>query len=275
MVTNKHNLPQALVNFANSKNKGSYVENRYSVTELLMPTREIQLYRLHYREIEEDVSDIVAALFGTAAHKILEENADGNAEVKFEVEFDGCTIVGVSDLITDDAIEDYKFTSVSKIQRKDFEDWRLQGLAYAWLNYLKTGEVKRKLRFHAFLKDWSKLKSAVVTDYPVSPLYTYVYDIQDSDYDYIEKYVKDKLDDIRYNKNPVCSESDRWYTGDKYAVYKKVGDARAAYVTDSEEDAHNYITNKCSGAGEIQVRKGESLKCKYYCKVCKWCYGGK
>ena len=43
---------------------------------------------------------------------------------------------------------------------------------------------------------------------------------------------------------PMCTDEDRWYTGTKYAVYKKVGDARAAYVADTEKDAHNYITNK-------------------------------
>jgi len=57
-------------------------------------------------------------------------------------------------------------------------------------------------------------------------------------------------------------------------VFKKVGDKKAAIVCDSEQEAHDYITNKCDGAGEIQVRKGECLKCKYYCKVSKWCYGG-
>lgn len=263
------------MNFAESKEKREIKDNRYSVTELLSPTREIQLTRLHYSDIEEDISDMIMALFGTAAHKILEENSDdNNSEVKFEAKVGDCEIVGVADLITEDAIEDYKFTTTTKIQRKDFEDWRLQGLAYAWLNFLKTGDIKRKLRFHALLKDWSKIKAANTPNYPVSPIYTWEYDIQDSDYEFIEKYIKDKLKDIKENKNPQCSESERWYTGDKYAVYKKAGDARATYVADSEEDAHNYITNKLGGAGEIQVRKGESIKCKYYCKVCKWCFGG-
>jgi len=181
MVTNKLNLPQALVNFANSRDKREYTENRYSVTELGNPTREIQLTRLHRSEIQEDVADMVMALFGTAAHKILEENADENAETKFEVQVGEDTIVGISDLITEDAIEDYKFTTVSKVQKKDFSDWRDQGLRYAWLNYLKTGDIKRKLRFHIFMRDWSKLKSNAISGYPSSPLFTWEYDISDYD----------------------------------------------------------------------------------------------
>ena len=68
-----------------------------------------------------------------------------------------------------------------------------------------------------------------------------------------------------------CTDTERWYTGDKYAVYRNVGDKRAALVADTEQEAHDFITNKCGGAGEIQVRKGESLKCKYYCRVSKFC----
>ena len=276
MVTNKHNIPEAIVKFAESKEKTEYVENRYSVTELLLPTREIQLLRLHNGELEEDVSDMIMALFGTAAHKILEENAPSeNAEVKFETQVGEFTIVGVADLITEDAIEDYKFTTTTKVQKQDFEDYRKQGLIYAWLNYLKTGDIKRKLRFHMLLKDWSKIKANVITGYPTSPIYTWEYNIQDSDYDYIEKYVKDKLADIKDNKNPQCSDEERWFTGNKYAVFKKTGDTRAAYVADTEEDAHNYSSNKCGGAGEIQMRPGDNIKCKYYCKVSKYCYGGK
>lgn len=275
MITNKQNLPQALINFYNSKNKDrQYVQNRFSVTELLLPTREIQLMRLHADCITEDASDVVMSLLGTAVHKILEDNSDEDAEVKFEVNIDDCVIVGVSDLITEDAIEDYKVSSVSKVMRKDFEEYRLQGLMYAYLNYVKTGEIKRKLKFHVLMRDWSKLKANKVNDYPMSAIYLYRCDIDESDYDFIEKYIKDKIKDIKENKNPQCTDSEKWYTGTKYAVYKKAGDKKATVICDTEEEAHDVITNKCDGASEIEVRKGECLKCKYYCKVSKWCYGG-
>lgn len=268
MVTNKYNLPQSLVNLTKDR---EYVENRFSVTELLGPTREILLSRKYGKQIEVDVSDTITALFGSAVHKLLEEADSENAEVKMEYQYDDITIVGVADKITTDGIEDYKTTSVSKVQKSDFSDWRDQGLAYAWLHWKITGEIKRKLRFHALLKDWSKVRCASNANYPPIPLYTWVYDIQDSDYDYIEKKIKDKVKEIKDGTLLECTNEERWYTGDKYAVYKNVGDKRAAYVADTEEDAHAYITNKCNGAGEIEVRKGESLKCKYYCKVAKFC----
>lgn len=270
MITNKYNLPKAIVNLVKEK---EYVDNRYSVTELLAPTREILLSRLHNKEIEFDVSDTITALFGSAVHKLLEEADSENAEVKMEYTLsDGTTIVGITDKITEDAIEDYKTCSVTKIQKSDFSDWRDQGLAYAWLRFKLTGEIKRKLRFHALMKDWSKIKSANSANYPTYPLYTWEYDISDSDYDYIEAKIKAKLKDIKENKNPECTDEEKWYTGTKYAVYRNVGDKKAAIVCDTEEEAHGYITNKCNGAGEIEVRKGENLKCKFYCRVSKWCY---
>lgn len=269
MVTNRYNLPQALVNLTKEK---EYQENRYSITELLNPTREILLTRKHAKEIEIDVSDTINTLFGSAVHKLLEEADNENAEVKMEyVLEDGTTIIGIADKITEDAIEDYKTCTVSKVSKADFSEWRDQGLGYAWLYYKLKGVIKRKLRFYALIKDWSKLQASKRPNYPVAPLFTWEYDIKDSDYDYIEQKIKDKLIDIKNNNMSQCSLEDRWYTGDEYAVFKNAGDKRAAMVCDNEQEAHDYITNKCGGAGEIQVRKGESLKCKYYCKVAKFC----
>lgn len=274
-TTNKQNLPEVFVKIAESNNH-EYKENRYSITELLLPTREIILNRLHANHIEVDVSDMIPAMFGTAIHKIFEEAEPENAEVKLELNLGEYTIVGVIDKLTDDAIEDYKTCSVSKIMRKDFDDWKSQGFSYAWMWFMLRSEIKRKFRVRALMKDWSKIKAASISDYPQSPIATIEFDIQDSDYDYVESWIKQKLKDIEYGFKflPRCTDEERWYTGTKYAVYKKAGDARAAYVADNEDDAHNYITNKCGGAGEIQVRKGEYLKCKYYCNCNKYCKKG-
>ena len=128
------------------------------------------------------------------------------------------------------------------------------------------------------MKDWSKIKAANSSNYPSSAIYVWKYTIQDSDYDFIEQYIKNKLDEINTaiatGVLPECSDEDRWYTGTEYAVYKNAGDKKAAIVCDTEEEAHGYITNKCNGAGEIQVRKGEYLKCKHYCNCSKFCQKG-
>lgn len=282
-ITNKLGLPDSFVNYA-SKDTHEYKEHRYSVTELLLPTREILLNRKYANDIEVDVSDTIPALFGTAVHSVLENNTPllGGQLCELSV---SCTIgddilSGRIDLLNDkdDSIEDYKTCSVSKIMRQDFEDNRLQGLMYAYILFVKTGHVYRNIKIWNLLKDWSKIKAASSSNYPQSPIYPWFYKVEDSDIDFIEKKIKDKLKEINEaietNTLPECSDEEKWYTGTKYAVYKNVGDKKAAIVCDTEEEAHGYITNRCEGAGEIEVRKGEYLKCKHYCNCSKFCMKG-
>lgn len=285
-ITNKLNLPESIVN-ATSKDQGSHapVAHRYSVTELLQPIRQILLTRKQYDNIEEDVADMIPAMFGTAIHQFLESatpfRAGQYTEEKIESKFDEDTLVGQIDFLDIDnrIIRDYKTCSVNKIIKEDFSDWRLQGLMYAALVW-KEHDVKiKKLEFIALLKDWSKIRSATSTGYPNSGVYKWEYEIQDSDLDFmINSWIPERLTILNYHLDtdtlPECSDEDRWYTGDKWAVFKKAGDKRAAKVFDTEDDAHAFITSDCGGVGEIQFRKGESTKCKYYCPCHKFCKKG-
>lgn len=271
-ITNKLNLPQVFVNYATSDKE--YQPNRYSVTELLGSVREILLTRLHANEIKEDVADCIPALLGSAVHKILEENAPEGSEPEFkiEVEFKGKTIVGIIDLLNREQklIEDYKTCSVSKIMKQDFNDWYLQGGIYAYLILLLLGIKIKKLKFYAIMKDWSKIKCYTSANYPSSAVYVWEYDLKDSDYIYIEQYLSDKLTLIDSGINQ-CTDEEKWYTGDSWAVYKQKGDAKAIKLCSSEIEAKGYLENKLGGNGFVEKRQGECLKCNYYCKVKEWC----
>ena len=268
IYTNKLNLPEVFNKVIKDK---APIDNRYSVTELLKPTREILLTRKYYNNLETDISDGITALFGSAVHKVFEENSEENSEVKIEVQIGEDTIVGIIDHISEDSIDDYKTCSVTKVMKKDFDNNEDQIKIYAWMRFLKDGIITRKGKLYYLMKDWSKVKSATSSNYPQSPIYIHEFEIRDSDYDYVENYIMNKLGEIHKGELIECSEIEKWYTGTEYAVYKNVGDKRASYVTKDEEDAHNYITNKLGGVGEIQVRKGENLKCKYYCLCNKYC----
>lgn len=285
-ITNKLNLPESFVNYVNGDDH-PVVPNRYSCTEILGSTREIILNRRYHDKISVDVADMVPALFGTAVHQILENNTPVletglETEYSVEVEFGNQILSGRIDLLNTKelSIEDYKTCSTTKVIKKDFDDWYKQGMEYAYLVWLRRGIICRKLKFYALMKDWSKVKASIGGEYPASPIYVWEYSIQDSDYDFIARYIKVKLNDLYFaealpdDQLPMCTDEERWYTGTKYAVYKKVGDTRAAYVADTQEDACNYISNKCEGAGEIVVRKGEYLKCKLYCSCSKFCKRG-
>lgn len=258
--TNKLNLPESFMNYASNRKP---VENRYSVTELLKPIREIKLTRLHYDDIEVDVSEMIPAIFGSAVHKILEENTTENAEESFTAELGGITISGRLDLIDYDnlTIKDYKTCSVSK---KDFEDWRMQGLIYAYLVFRSKDIIIRHLKFYAIYKDYSKIRNS-----DLRPVFVYEYEIQDSDYIFIESWLKERIAALKSSEIPECSDEDKWYSGTKYAVYKKEGDKRAMAVCDTEEAAHTIVAEK---TGVIEVRYGENVKCNNYCKCRKYCY---
>lgn len=267
--TNKLDLPEIFLKII-SKDEKEPVSHRYSVTELLgNSVKEILLKRKHFNQIETDVIDCTNLIFGTAVHKIMEDNSDPEeAEVKFEVPYLNCVIVGIADNIHGDELSDYKTATTSK---KEFSDYEEQILAYAWLRFKRDGIVTKKGKAIVLFKDWSKIKAANNSDYPQSPIYVHKFAINDSDYDYIEKVIKEKLILVEKGNIINCTEEERWYTGTEYAVYKNASDKRATYVTKSEEDAHNYIRSKCGGAAEIKVRKGEYLKCKYYCNCKKFC----
>lgn len=282
-ITNKLNLPAPFVKYA-SQDSHERKPHQYSVTELLQPIRVILLSRMHEDEIERDVADTIPALFGTAVHKVIEENTDPAentfTEDQMSTTFGEDIVTGRIDYLdlNNATIRDYKTCSVSKVMKQDFEEWRYQLLMYAYLVWKTRGEMIRHLEIIALLKDWSKIKSSTSINYPQSGVYTWRYEIQDSDYDFIEKWMADRLAEINHHIEngslPECSNEERWYTGDKWAVFKKAGDKRAAKVLDSEQEAHDYITSDCGGVGEIQFREGESTRCKFYCDCCRFCKKG-
>lgn len=282
IITNKFNLPQAYVDAV--KETHPIKDKSYSVTTILNPIREILLKRRYYDDIEQDVSDMVWLLFGSAVHKIIEES-DKTGFAEYELEWpiiEDYKLTGICDLYNEElySVEDHKTASVYKIIKQDFEDWRKQGLMYAWM-LRKIGHHVSKLRFHALMKDWSArdYRQSQYTGkfYPEHPIWTWEYEISESDMIYIEEFIRNKFDEIiKYESVsdddlPICSAEDRWNDGDKYAVYKRAGDKRAIGVFDSEEEAHRCISEKCSGMGQIEVRKGEDKRCKDYCLVCKFC----
>ena len=103
IITNELNLPAPFVDAATSDHK--YTPKRYSVTAVMKGVRESILQRRHDAEIEQDASDMVWAIFGTAVHSILEqsqETADQLKENWFSVPMgDGYELSGIFDLYDD------------------------------------------------------------------------------------------------------------------------------------------------------------------------------
>lgn len=274
-ITNKFNLPDALVRLVQDS-QYKFKPNSFSVTSLLMDNRELLLNRRHDDEIEHDVSDMVNLVLGTAVHSLIEKfDTTGNAEMFLKQEIlPGYFLTGKVDLYSDYTLIDYKTATVWKVQFNDFEDWKTQGLIYAWL-LTKNGKFVKKLCFHAILKDWSPREKRIKgSDYPESQVYTWEYNVTSADLVEIEKFIYKRFNElialleVSDDDLPDCINT--WYTGDKYAVCKTEG-SRALRVLDSKQEAQDYLDNKCGGVGIIEYREGEHRKCQDYCNCCKYC----
>lgn len=283
-ITNKMNLPEALVDYVRA-NEYIPTEKHYSVTTILRGVCETILSRRHCDEIEVDVNEKINMLFGTAVHHILEQfDKTGYAEIYFKEEIkDGYCLSGKLDLYNpkEFTVEDWKTATVYKIQKRDFEDWKKQGLMYAWLCY-RQGKHVAKIRFHALLKDWSprQLKLAKLKEefYPEAQVYTWEHTVTVADLQEIEKFIYKRFEELiaseklSDNELPSCTNEETWYTGDDYAIIKN-GNTRAYRKFSTEQECNDYFLNQIKDKQNyhIEKRMGEHRKCQDYCAYCKFC----
>jgi hypothetical protein len=270
-ITNKLNLPQAIVEVA-MKNNEDYVfnPNSFGVTTLLKPIREIILSRKYRDNIEQDVSEMINLLFGSAFHKMFEELQEKDVlkeqKVSYEV-LDNMFLSGIYDRYNTKTftIEDYKTSSVNK---NDFSDYKMQGLMYAYL-LRKNGLYVENIKFYVFYKDYKQYMKDKL------PIEVLEWQVHSSELQDIERIIKEKFKALKDNHNvdddklPMCSDKERWYSGEKYAIMKH-GSSKAIKVFDNEQEAKDY------GIGDyIEKRSGINLKCEKYCSARKFCPFGK
>ncbi|MCL2210820.1 MAG: PD-(D/E)XK nuclease family protein [Treponema sp.] len=277
VITNKMNLPEALVKAVSIRRHND--PGRLSATTLLNGTKQILLTDRHWDNLEDDVANRFWAIIGTVAHKALEHEGEHEfAEEFVSYEIDGITVTGRIDLynMKDEIITDYKTNSVYKIKFRDFGDWELQGMMYAWL-LIKNGFKVKTCRFVSLIKDHSKRDAKRDPFYPQQPMYVYEFDVTQERLERIEKFIKDKIADYKANREKSddeitpCTPKERWDKPTKYAV-KKEGrkSALTGGVKDSLEDAEQMV--KDLGKGHyIETRPGESVRCQDYCSCCEFC----
>ncbi len=261
-----------------AKQDYEYKEGQYSVTSLLRGLRETILLRRYHDDIEQDVSDMIWLLFGTAIHTILENQETGEHEKKekyMRIPIGGYKLSGMCDLYNEKTktITDYKTCSVWAVIFGDYEGWRKQLLIYAYMLRRLGYEVERG-EIIALMKDHSKAKAKFDAGYPQLPVEKITFDFTEDDFIEIEKWLYYRFAEISAAERmtddelPVCSLEDRFNSGDKYAVMKK-GRKRAMRVLDSRADAETWMSN--NGGDFIEERPGQDKKCSDYCRVNQFC----
>ena len=273
LLTNKLNLPDALVNavkgFDRNYQKGR-VNTALSVTQLINSPYQTKLMKEHWDEIEEDVSDRIWSLLGSAVHSILEHSAGADAlvEERLFMEVLGIKVSGQADHYKDEILSDYKVTKTYAViyGKKEWET-QLNILAYL---YRKAGFPIKKAQIVAILKDWNKGKAAAGGNYPQANVA--IVDVALWTDEQCIAYITERVK-LHTNPNPdPCSPEDRWHKDDVYAVVKdgnKMAMKGGLFAT--EEAAKAFVAEQIAKKvhAHIEKRPGEDTRCGEYCAVGK------
>lgn len=190
-ITNKWNLPLPLVDAVTFDSYRPSTDRDYTVSEVNSPPRIRILRKVYDAEIEEDVTDRIWALFGSAVHEILYKSAYkrmkawmrsiiGKATLtpppyrvfehrllrSIKVGDREYVIAGKPDLIDSDGqLEDWKCTTSWKPAMGDYGDWEKELNLHAWLAEGEGVKVK-SIAAVMILRDWQEMKAVREDDYP-------------------------------------------------------------------------------------------------------------
>jgi len=276
-LTNRHGLPDAIFravqgfdrDYENTHRRRSDI----SATTLLNPPQAVQLNRQHFNEIEEDASDRLWALLGQAVHAILAKaETSALTENRLYMDIGGWTVSGQYDRLTllpTGILQDYKVCSVWEViyGLKAEREQQLNVLAELCA---ENGHEVTELEIVAILRDWQKAKAENDPGYPQAgfarlkvPLWP-----RPTRRAFIEARVR-LHQQARAGVIAPCSDEDRWYSGEQFAVMKK-GRKSAVRLHETKEAADKMATEL--GAGHyVEHRRGVNKRCESYCRVAPFC----
>jgi PD-(D/E)XK nuclease superfamily len=283
-LTNKHGLPETILNVL-KRPQYSKGKANLSVTELMTSPRIVQLKRRHWDELEEDSSDMVWSIFGTAIHNILEHGKDENhiVEERIHIQIGGMNISGAIDLqeVHEDGVvlSDYKTVGAWSVMNEK-QDWHNQLNCYAYLLHKAKGVTVKKLQIVAIVRDWAR-RDTTREGYPKAPIV--VIDIPLWPVERQEAYIKQRIHlqesaffDIEVGSDVAeCTPEEMWERPTFYAL-KKEGNVRAKSVHETPEAADQALALATEKAkkGEkfiVEIRPGDRVRCSNFCQVSEFC----
>lgn len=270
-LTNKLNLPLPFIDalLADDYDRG---ESDYSVSEIIQPSQITHLKRKHKKEIIEDASDMIYVLLGRSVHAILEKSTTNElpslAEKRLFINREGLAVSGKLDwmCLESGILHDYKVMSVWEFIYGLSDEKTAQLNLYS-LIVKENGFEVSGLKIVGLFRDWQKSK-AKDDGYPDRQIV--LFPIPRWSPQIAEDYLATRLTILKSGYEP-CSDKDRWYTGNKWAVME-MGKKKASRVLDSEDLAYKYLQNQIKGKNaRIDFRKGVNRRCEDYCIVKDFC----
>lgn len=272
-ITNRSGLPDALIK-AIQNDSYDAGDSDFTATSLLKPARIVALERLHKHEIEEDAEDSLWRLYGQIAHSIIERaNVNDISEKRFFSTFGKHKISAQIDTLClhNGSLSDYKFTTAwgFKADSNPKQEWIAQ-LNIQLELLRRNGYNANTLCIVGLLRDWQISKAKEDQNYPQKPVVTLNIPMwsREQTTAFIEMRIAEHLKAREIL--PECSIEERWAKPDQWAVIK-FGQKRAINggVQFNKELALE-ISEMNSGT-YVEYRPGESVRCKSYCSVSKFC----
>lgn len=267
-LTNNYNLPEGLVQVVEKQLHPPKID-RFSVTHLTGPPLIRTLQLEQWDNIETDVSEYLWLLLGTGVDTVLSNTntKDNIVQHKMEEVVDGKCIVGIADVVNNSIIDDYKCTSVYSYLLGEKPEWTAQLNSYAYLLILERKRLGIStpvslLRIQAILRDWQKSK-VWERNYP--PIAFQVINLDLWSFEQQEEYIRSRLQDHIENSHRECTPTEKWQSGDTFAVMKE-NRKSALRVLDSEDEARQWCDDNNYGYSvTIVKRPGQRKRCELYC----------
>lgn len=287
--------------------------NYISVTTLMRPVKQIVLPgRIPPEQRTADVEDYVARALGQSIHTAIEKAwTDGYArslrllgypddviarvavnptdeelqarsdiipvylEQRTMREFEGFTIGGKFDMVTDGIVNDTKSTSAWGwvFGTRDDEN-KLQGSLYRWLDVTRPG-IKRItedfMRVNYVFTDWQKSQARTNPKYPKKRVE--YKDIPLMSLKETEEWVRFKLNLLKQHSQseeehmPACSDEELWRSDPKYKYF--TDPAKAAQP--GARSTRNFDTLSEASAYKAQQGKGVVVTIPGEVKACGYC----
>jgi len=278
-LTNKFNIPQTFINVLD---RPTYSKGKahLSVTQLLNSPKIVALTKKFEEDIEQDASDMVWSIFGSAVHNVLEHGKDENhiVEERIHKEYEGWHISGAIDLqVVNKAgidVKDYKTTTIWAVMNEKVE-WEIQLNIYAGLVEDVKNIPVTSVGIVAIIRDWNRRESTTREGYPEAPIKELP----------IRLWSKEERDAFISNRIalhsacefaletdgelPDCTPEEMWEKPTVWAV-RKIGNKRAHSLYETEQLAIEALKD-LGDKYEMEVRKGERTRCTNFCPVNTWC----
>lgn len=287
-LTNKLNLPDPIVDAIKSFERVPYAlpgAQTISVTELIGPPQIRLLGQRYSNVLEEDASDRIWSLIGSAVHEIL-ARADRRNQAERQLSKllhhrgEDFVLTGTSDRIAlvneGYYIQDYKVASVWEVIYGVKPERVAQLNLYRYLlmeeDDQDQGTYPTNLQVVYLLRDWKKSEAKLkpANEYPQSQVA--VINIPVWSYFETHNYILDQIDRHFFNINSMCSFDERWARPTMYALMKS-GNKKAIRVLPNRDElvAYAHAKGHVGPSYYIQDRPGRNVRCEDYCPVATVC----